>query len=147
VRVQARQLRFKLAEYFSGEGRSDPIRIELPKGSYVPIFSVAALDAIQRIHDASAEVFALAGLGRRDEARERIAALTPDVQARVPYYVACLHAAAGDTDLAFAWLKRAYESRQTDIVSIKVDPQMDALRGDPRFAELLRRIGLADSSG
>jgi TolB-like protein len=106
-----------------------------------------ALDAIQRVHDSSAQVFALAGLGRRDEAHARMAALTPDVQARVPYYVACLHAAAGDTDLAFAWLERAYRSRQMDIVSMKVDPQMDALRGDPRFAELLRRIGLADSTG
>ena len=41
VRVQARQLRFKLAEYFAGEGRSDPVRIELPKGSYVPTFQAA----------------------------------------------------------------------------------------------------------
>lgn len=42
VRVQARQLRFKLAEYFAGDGRSDRVRIELPKGSYVPIFRAAS---------------------------------------------------------------------------------------------------------
>lgn len=38
VRVQARQLRFKLAEYFAGEGRHSPIEITIPKGSYLPHF-------------------------------------------------------------------------------------------------------------
>lgn len=38
VRVQARQLRFKLEEYARGEGQSDPLYIELPKGSYIPAF-------------------------------------------------------------------------------------------------------------
>jgi adenylate cyclase len=38
VRVEARRLRVKLAEYYSGEGREDPVRIELPKGGYLPQF-------------------------------------------------------------------------------------------------------------
>lgn len=38
VRVEARRLRDKLKEYYEGEGREDPVRIELPKGSYVPSF-------------------------------------------------------------------------------------------------------------
>lgn len=38
VRSSARQLRLKLDDYFSGEGASDPMRIEIPKGSYVPVF-------------------------------------------------------------------------------------------------------------
>jgi TolB-like protein/cytochrome c-type biogenesis protein CcmH/NrfG len=43
VRVEARRLRTKLAEYYSSSGAADPIRIELPIGSYVPVFQVQAL--------------------------------------------------------------------------------------------------------
>src|ERR1035437_6958276 len=38
VRVQARNLRSRMAKYYLGPGRSDPIRIELPKGTYIPVF-------------------------------------------------------------------------------------------------------------
>jgi hypothetical protein len=38
VRVQARNLRSRLAKYYEGPGRGDPIRIELPKGTYIPVF-------------------------------------------------------------------------------------------------------------
>lgn len=38
VRVHIRQLRLKLHEYFDGEGRSEPLVVEIPKGSYVPVF-------------------------------------------------------------------------------------------------------------
>jgi TolB-like protein len=38
VRVEARRLRRKLAEYYSGDGREDPIEVRLPKGGYLPTF-------------------------------------------------------------------------------------------------------------
>lgn len=38
VRVQARNLRSRMAKYYEGPGQADPIRIELPKGTYVPVF-------------------------------------------------------------------------------------------------------------
>jgi hypothetical protein len=38
VRVQARNLRSGIARYYEGPGREDPIRIELPKGAYIPLF-------------------------------------------------------------------------------------------------------------
>lgn len=44
VRTQARLLRIKLAAYFSGEGASEPITVEIPKGHYLPIFQEAATD-------------------------------------------------------------------------------------------------------
>ena len=40
VRIAARQLRFKLRDYYETEGREDTLRIELPKGSYMPVFTV-----------------------------------------------------------------------------------------------------------
>lgn len=42
VRVHARQLRLKLHEYFDGEGRAEPIVVEIPKGSYTPVFRSVA---------------------------------------------------------------------------------------------------------
>src|SRR5262245_37867958 len=38
VRVEASRLRAKLREYYEAEGRDDPVRIELPKGAYAPLF-------------------------------------------------------------------------------------------------------------
>ncbi|UAL10195.1 hypothetical protein [Caulobacter segnis] len=40
VRVEARRLRRKLTQYFSDEGRQDPIRVDLPIGTYVPTFAI-----------------------------------------------------------------------------------------------------------
>lgn len=40
VRVEAARLRRRLVKYYSGSGRNDPIEIEIPKGSYVPVFSL-----------------------------------------------------------------------------------------------------------
>jgi serine/threonine-protein kinase len=49
VRGEARRLRFKLKEYYEGEGRSDGVRLTLPKGSYVPQFSFSSLHSEARL--------------------------------------------------------------------------------------------------
>jgi hypothetical protein len=60
-----------------------------------------------------------------------------------PYNVAAIHAGLGDKDQAFAWLDRAYNERSSMLtLYLTNDPRMDSLRSDPRFAELVRRIGL-----
>jgi tetratricopeptide (TPR) repeat protein len=50
-------------------------------------------------------------------------------------------AQAGDIDQAFAWLERAYQQRKPFLVHAAFSPLVDPLRGDPRFADLLRRMG------
>ena len=45
-------------------------------------------------------------------------------------------------DKAFAELNKAYESREFYIILLKVDQRLDPLRSDPRFANLVRRVGL-----
>jgi serine/threonine protein kinase/Tfp pilus assembly protein PilF len=57
-----------------------------------------------------------------------------------PMGVAIDYADFGDEDKAFEWLERAYRDR-AGLQWIKVDPGLDSLRSDPRFDDLLRRIG------
>ena len=59
-----------------------------------------------------------------------------------PFDIALVHAGLGQNDQAFAWLERAREDRSNRLLLIKVEPVLDALRGDSRFADLLRRVGL-----
>jgi tetratricopeptide (TPR) repeat protein len=49
----------------------------------------------------------------------------------------------GDKDQAFFWLEKAYQDRSNYIAYLKVFPAVDVLRSDPRFDDLLRRMGLA----
>ena len=49
----------------------------------------------------------------------------------------------GEKDRAFAELNRAYENREAGMAHLKVDPQLDPLRDDPRFKELLARVGFS----
>jgi len=59
-----------------------------------------------------------------------------------PYLRAHFYAALGEKDKAFAELNKAYENRDGFVVMyLKVDPRLDPLRSDPRFQDLLRRVG------
>ena len=49
----------------------------------------------------------------------------------------------GEKDHAFAWLEKAIQERSNHLAFFKVSPTVDRLRSDPRFAELLKRIGVA----
>ena len=82
--------------------------------------------------------------GRRREAEKIIDELKElSLRSYVPpYNIATVYAGLGDKDQAFIWLDRAYADRSFYMTWIKVDPQMDSLRPDPRFADLVRRMGL-----
>ena len=56
-----------------------------------------------------------------------------------------IYAALGQRDQAFEWLNKAYDQHDLQLVSLKVDPTLDGLRSDPRFADLVRRVGLPQS--
>jgi predicted Zn-dependent protease len=59
------------------------------------------------------------------------------------YLAAVLHASLGEKDAAFAQLEKAYDNREAILSTlITNDPRMDSLRDDPRFAEMLWRMGL-----
>jgi uncharacterized protein HemY len=58
-----------------------------------------------------------------------------------PFDMAEIYAQLGKKDQAFAWLERAYEKRNVMMMYLKAAPNLDPLRSDPRFADLLRRVG------
>ena len=56
--------------------------------------------------------------------------------------IAFTYASLGNRDRAFAWLDKAVAQRNWCIIYLKVDNVWDPLRSDPRFKDLLRRVGL-----
>ncbi len=59
-----------------------------------------------------------------------------------PYHIAVIYAGLGQKDQALAWLEKAYAERDGSLVLLRVDPGLDSLRSDPRYADLVRRVGL-----
>ncbi len=60
------------------------------------------------------------------------------------YEIAAQSAMIGETEEAMTWLERAYEERDPQLLIAKTDPRLDPLRSDPRFQDLLRRIGFPE---
>ena len=88
---------------------------------------------------------AYARAGQRDEALKLVGELKR-IQAErgnmptFPFIWA--YAGLGDNDQAFAWLETSYQERRDRMVWLNVDPLLDPLRSDPRFHDLVRRMGL-----
>jgi hypothetical protein len=60
-----------------------------------------------------------------------------------PGILAWAYAGTGNKNQAFAWLEKAYDQHSIGLTALKVDPVYDPLRNDPRFQNLLQRVGLA----
>ncbi len=82
--------------------------------------------------------------GKKKEAREILERLLErSKRIFVPAYdVAVVYVGLGEKDQAFEWLTKAVEERSGFLVYIKCDRRMDALHSDPRYAALIKRIGL-----
>jgi tetratricopeptide (TPR) repeat protein len=90
--------------------------------------------------------FAYARAGRRAEAEEVLRQL--EDRAETDYvaasYVAMVYAGLDETDLAFEWLERAYQERDTHLLFHLRFHTWDRLRPDPRFHALEQKIVLTD---
>ncbi|HVF31177.1 MAG TPA: tetratricopeptide repeat protein, partial [Pyrinomonadaceae bacterium] len=60
-----------------------------------------------------------------------------------PFYLAAVCAELGDKNKAFEWLEKAYADRNFDLTNLKTNRRLRSLHSDPRFHDLLRRVGLA----
>jgi TolB-like protein/tetratricopeptide (TPR) repeat protein len=86
---------------------------------------------------------ASAAAGRRDEALTVLDELKRrrDRQYVSPWGLASIYARLGDSGSALEWLERAYDEHDSTLVWLKVHPRFDALRSEPRFVALMRKMG------
>ena len=121
--------------------------VYLSKGMYRE--GLSALEKYSALSRSGATSLALLGysharLGERKESLQMIEALkAASKQSFVPaLFVALVYAGLEDKDQAFTWLEKAYEERFNRLAYLKVEALWDPLRSDPRFADLLRRVGI-----
>jgi serine/threonine-protein kinase len=95
-----------------------------------------------RMRAALARSFAMCG--KHTEAEHILEELKKLAEKRYvsPFELASVHFALGQADLGFDWLKKAFQDRCFELISIKVDPRFDSIKKDPRFALLHRQLGL-----
>jgi len=94
--------------------------------------------------EGAARGYAYALCGHRAEALSALGDLKKQAQRGyvIPAKVALMYAALGDKDSTFAWLERGYAGRDAFMTFLKVEPLYDTVREDPRFAGLVKRVGL-----
>jgi len=108
-----------------------------------------AVEELKKAGDFTAEPYATIGyvygrMGRAADARKVIADLQEQSKKGyvAPTNFAKIYIGLGDKDQAFAWLEKGYQQRDFWLTFLKGDPVFDSLRSDPRFQDLVRRIGL-----
>ena len=102
---------------------------QLMEGSVLPLWSLG---------------YALARSGRTadaEEIAEKLKTLSTTVYIS-PYYQALVYTGLGDRETAFTYLEKAFEERDEWLIWLGTEPKLDDLRSDPRFKELLTRVGL-----
>jgi DNA-binding winged helix-turn-helix (wHTH) protein/TolB-like protein/Tfp pilus assembly protein PilF len=92
----------------------------------------------------SALGYAYGSSASHDKAEEISRELETKWKARYfsPTILALAHTGAGNKDRAFAWLTKAYESRDPQLIWLAAEPQFESLRPDPRFQNLMRQMGI-----
>ncbi len=87
---------------------------------------------------------AYARAGRRGEARKLLEELIARSREQYvpPHAFVHIYAALGDREKVFEWLEKSYQERSNSLLWLGTDPQFDPYRSDPRFENLLRRVGL-----
>lgn len=92
----------------------------------------------------SARAYAYARNGRSEAAHELLHQIEPIAKRKpLAYEIATIYAALGEKKKAFIWLDQAFREHSAARSAISVDPRLDGLRKDDRFAEFLKEAGLA----
>jgi serine/threonine-protein kinase len=109
--------------------------------------AMAALQKARSLDDSPSitamigRVYALSG--RKGDARKVLDELKEQSKQRwvSPVQISYIYLGLGENDEAFAWLEKAYESRDEWLVGLRNDPGLDSIRSDPRFQNLMQRMG------
>jgi TolB-like protein len=106
-----------------------------------------AVDLSENDSDAVAALaFAYTAVGRRADAEKILGELQRQSGSSYvsPYMIATIFAGLGDKDKAFGYLEKTYDEKAPDLAYfIKADIRLDSLRSDPRFTNLLHRMGFS----
>jgi DNA-binding winged helix-turn-helix (wHTH) protein/TolB-like protein/Tfp pilus assembly protein PilF len=83
-------------------------------------------------------------IGNREKALATIEELKGIAKTRYvsPFYIAVIYAGLGNKDEALSWLEKAYADKSWWMATLKANPQLDSLRDEPRFRQLLQRVNL-----
>lgn len=111
--------------------------------------AMAEIQKVAKLRGENLSEFPIAGYlyavsGKQAEARRILEELQRKAKDHYisPYGMAIIYAGLGETDRAFEWLERDLRERDNSMVFINVDHRLDNIRSDPRFAGLVREVGL-----
>jgi hypothetical protein len=84
--------------------------------------------------------------GNQEEAVRLLQQLTTQSRKQYvsPFYVAVVYIALGKTDTAMDWMEKAFADRSNGLVFLKVEPELDPLRSNPRFIALEHKLNFPD---
>ncbi len=113
--------------------------------------AIAAAEKAVQLSERNSGALGILGLayglaGRKAEANKVLHELLKLNESRyvTPAALVNVYIGLGDKDEAFVWLEKAYQERSNFLGYLKVFPIVDPLRSDPRFADLIRRVGLPE---
>ena len=133
--------------------------LEINPGARWPNYLVGYLDlkegkiesALAHFHAAD-EAFRLTGtamveytLGHAPESDQALDALKTKYATGSAFQIATVYAWRGEKDHAFEWLDRAYDQHDSGMPRLRYDPTLASLHDDPRFAALVKKMGLSES--
>jgi serine/threonine-protein kinase len=84
--------------------------------------------------------YAYARSGNKEESDRIVTEVTSQQEPFSPYDMATICAVWRDKDAAFDWLGKAIDQRSVDVIWMRVDPRLDPVRSDARFAQVLARL-------
>src|SRR5262245_1028114 len=121
---------FMLALIYSDQGRHDEA---LAEADQEPA-KWARLTGLAYVHYMA---------GRRAESDQALRTLKTEHPGDSAYQIAVVHSSRGETDRAFEWLDRGVAQRDAGMTQAYSEPTLRSLHGDPRWAEFVRRVGMA----
>jgi Flp pilus assembly protein TadD len=119
---------------YAEQGRFDEAVLNMEKA--------AQLDQSPTILALQAHVLAVAG--RKEQAKTLIQEVEASTAGRYfcPYEIASAYVSLGDADTADRWFRKGLDDRADCMAWLGVEPWIEPFRSDPRYASLLREIGL-----
>jgi TolB-like protein len=109
-----------------------------------PAGALVKMDSDPELADCGCRILALDALERRPEADLALAKLERDHANDNATEIGVIYANRGDVDQAFKWLDRAYRQHEGNLGMIKANPLLKNVQADPRFNQLLIKLGLQD---